>query len=91
MTNRTDLPINTKKPTSSDEYTTQFSKDIQAVFQQLRAVIIEAAPEALERISYGMPGFYQQGMLAWFALHTRILQVLHAGLKRAAYKEIGTI
>jgi uncharacterized protein YdhG (YjbR/CyaY superfamily) len=32
-------------------------------------VIRESAPEALERISYQMPGYYLNGNLVWFGVH----------------------
>jgi uncharacterized protein YdhG (YjbR/CyaY superfamily) len=57
----------TQSPKTTDEYIAQFPQDIQLILQQIRAVIKETAPEAVERISYGMPGFYQTGMLVWFA------------------------
>ena len=57
------------KPTAKtiDEYIARFPDDIQAVLQQIRATIREAAPEATETISYQMPAFAQQGMLVYFA------------------------
>jgi uncharacterized protein YdhG (YjbR/CyaY superfamily) len=56
-------------PSSVDSYIAQFPEDVQATLQQIRAVIKEAAPDAMEKISYGMPGFYQNGMLVWFGCH----------------------
>jgi uncharacterized protein YdhG (YjbR/CyaY superfamily) len=56
-------------PSSVDSYIAQFPEDVQATLQQIRAVIKEAAPDAIEKISYGMPGFYQNGMLVWFGCH----------------------
>lgn len=55
---------------TTDEYIAQFPEDVQQILQKVRATIKEAAPNATERISYGMPGFYQNGMLVWFAAHT---------------------
>ncbi len=54
---------------TTDEYIAQFPDNIQSILQQVRVVIKEAAPGAVEKISYGMPGFYLQGMLVWFAVH----------------------
>lgn len=56
-------------PATIDEYIAQFPQDVQAIMQKIRAVIRETAPEAKERISYGMPGFYLNGMLVWFGGH----------------------
>jgi uncharacterized protein YdhG (YjbR/CyaY superfamily) len=57
------------KPTaqSIDEYIARFPDEIQAVLQQLRTTIHEAAPEATETISYQMPAFAQEGVLVYFA------------------------
>ena len=58
---------NKPKPSTIDEYIFQYPVDIQQILQRVRATIKAAAPDATERISYGMPGFYQNGMLVWFA------------------------
>ncbi len=55
------------QPTTIDEYIAQFPEDVQILLNSIRAVIHEAAPQAVEKISYKMPGFYQNGMLVWFA------------------------
>jgi uncharacterized protein YdhG (YjbR/CyaY superfamily) len=63
------METKTRKPASIDEYIAQFPRDVQAIMNELRAVIKETAPEAQERISYGMPGYYLHGMLVWFGGH----------------------
>jgi uncharacterized protein YdhG (YjbR/CyaY superfamily) len=57
------------KPTAKDidAYIARFPADIQAILQQIRATIREAAPEAKETISYQMPAFAQEGTLVYFA------------------------
>ncbi len=50
-----------------DEYITNARPEVQGVLQKLRGVIHEAAPEATEKISWGMPTFYQYGNLVHFA------------------------
>ncbi len=52
---------------SIDEYIASFPKNIQIILQELRQAIKEAAPEAVEVISYQMPAFKQNGVLVWFA------------------------
>lgn len=54
---------------SIDAYIAQFSPDIQAKLDELRAVIKAAAPEAEEKISYQMPTFFLHGNLVHFAVH----------------------
>ena len=51
-----------------DEYIAQFSPDLQSICQKIRAVIHEAAPKAIEKISYGIPTFYQDENLIHFGV-----------------------
>lgn len=52
-----------------DEYIATFPKNVQDILQELRKVIKEAAPEAKEAISYGMPTFKLNGNLVHFAAY----------------------
>lgn len=52
-----------------DEFIARFPEDVQTVLQQLRAIIHEAAPNAREVISYGMPAFKLHGILVYFGAH----------------------
>jgi len=56
------------QPTTIDEYIAQFPEDVQQILIKIRAVIKESAPEAVEKISYQMPGFYLNGFLVSFAV-----------------------
>lgn len=49
------------KFTNIDEYIKLFPEDIQAKLKQLRELIKELAPEAVEAISYQMPTFKLNG------------------------------
>ena len=60
----------TNKPADTDAYIASFSPELQLMLQQLRETIKAAAPGATEIISYGMPAYKQNGMVAWFACHT---------------------
>ncbi len=55
--------------TTIDEYMSNFPKDAQATLDQLRQVIKEAAPEAKEKISYGIPTFTFHGNLVHFGAY----------------------
>jgi len=55
------------KPKTIDEYIASFSPEIQAVLQQIRSTIRQAAPDAGETISYNMPTFTQNGVLVHFS------------------------
>ena len=50
-----------------DEYIKTFPADIQSTLEKIRQTIREAAPEALEAISYQMPTFFLEGNLVHFA------------------------
>jgi uncharacterized protein YdhG (YjbR/CyaY superfamily) len=56
-----------KKAKDIDDYISQFSTDVQAILEHVRASIRHAAPEAKETISYMMPAFKQHGILVYFA------------------------
>jgi len=56
-------------PTTIDEYIAQFPEEVQQILVEIRALIKEITPEAVEKFSYQMPGFYLNGMLVWFAGH----------------------
>lgn len=56
------------KHSSIDEYIASFPDDVQKILQEIRAVISDAAPEAVETISYDMPTFNLNGTyLIYFA------------------------
>ncbi|MBW0177964.1 DUF1801 domain-containing protein [Sediminibacterium sp.] len=50
-----------------DAYIADFPADKQKLLKQMRTVIQKAAPKAVEKISYGMPCFFQEGNLVYFA------------------------
>ena len=52
---------------SIDEYIATFPPDMRARLETMRATIRAAAPDAVERISYQMPTFAQEGNLVHFA------------------------
>ena len=55
------------KPTDIDAYIARFPIDVQAILEQVRTAIRNAAPDATEVISYQMPAFKQHGILVYFA------------------------
>lgn len=55
------------KPKNVDAYIAAAPKEVQGKLKELRAVIRQAAPDADERISYGMPYYHFKGRLAYFA------------------------
>ena len=55
------------EPKDVDAYIAAAPKAAQPMLSQLRQVIKTAAPQAKEKISYGMPHFEHHGRLAYFA------------------------
>jgi uncharacterized protein YdhG (YjbR/CyaY superfamily) len=54
-----------------DGYIAGFPEDVQAILQQIRAMIREEAPGAEETINYGIPTFTLHGNLVHFAAFKR--------------------
>ncbi len=50
-----------------DDYIATFPPDVRALLETMRTAIRAAAPEATEKISYGMPTFALHGNLVHFA------------------------
>ena len=58
---------NKKSGTVIDEYIATFPDELQSLLKDLKATIKAAAPNAEEKISYGMPTFFLNGNLVHFA------------------------
>ena len=55
-----------KKPVSVEEYIAGFPVDVQTLLHEVRKTIRKAAPVAVEKMSYGVIGYMQWGMLIFF-------------------------
>jgi uncharacterized protein YdhG (YjbR/CyaY superfamily) len=55
------------KPTTIDDYLAGLSSKQRTALEKLRKIIKAAAPQADECISYGIPAFRQNGVVAGFA------------------------
>lgn len=60
-------------PKTIEEYIAAFPHEKQALLNAIAQSIRAAAPGAQERISYGMPAFFLDGILVYFALQTRFV------------------
>lgn len=60
------MPRTMKDYKTIDEYIANFSPEMQVKLQQVRKTIAAAAPEAKEKISYGIPTFMLRGNLVHF-------------------------
>lgn len=54
-----------KKASSVEEYISWATPDSQMRIQQIRQIVKDAAPEAQEKISYGMPSYHLNGILLY--------------------------
>jgi uncharacterized protein YdhG (YjbR/CyaY superfamily) len=59
--------IKSDKMEKIDQYISGFPEEIQEILQRMREAIRQAAPEAEETISYGIPTFKLNGNLVHFA------------------------
>lgn len=62
-------------PMDVDAYIAAAPKQVQGMLKELRDTIRKIAPDADERISYGMPYYGYKGRLVYFAVHKK-----HIGL-----------
>ena len=62
-----------------DSYIAAAPKDAQPLLHQLRKTIKAAAPDAVERISYGMPHYEYKGRLVYFAAFKNHVGLYPAG------------
>jgi uncharacterized protein YdhG (YjbR/CyaY superfamily) len=74
------MEIKTKFQTV-DEYISAAPEQARDHLNTLRRIIREAAPEALELISYNMPAFRFHGILLYYAAHQRHLGFYPANVK----------
>lgn len=58
-----------KKVSSIDEYIKMYPKDVQLTLKKIREVIKNAAPQATEAISYGLPTYKLNGNLVHFGAY----------------------
>ena len=74
-------------PVTIDEYIRQFPPDVQEKLSGLRATIHRAAPDATEKISYGMPTFFQKKNLVHFAAYEHHIGFYPTPSGIAAFKD----
>jgi uncharacterized protein YdhG (YjbR/CyaY superfamily) len=54
-------------PLTIDEYIAMFSPEVQDTLEKIRKTVHDAAPDAEETISYGIPAFRLNHVLVYFA------------------------
>ncbi len=79
---------NRSSATTIDEYIAEFPPDVQAVLEELRALIHGLAPDAVETISYAIPTFDLGGKhLVHFAGYEKHVGLYPAPSGMEAFKE----
>ena len=79
--------MNRKVPKDIDEYLERHSNEDQRLLRQMRATIHKVAPEATEKISYGIPTFYLNGNLVHFAAFANHIGFYPTSSGIAAFKK----
>jgi uncharacterized protein YdhG (YjbR/CyaY superfamily) len=75
-------------PKTIDAYIAAFPKNVQAILEQIRRTIREAAPDAQETTSYGMPTFTLNGRyLIYFAAYKKHIGLYPAPIGIAEFHE----
>jgi uncharacterized protein YdhG (YjbR/CyaY superfamily) len=62
------MELNKTDPSDIDGYIANCPKDVRPILNKLRQKILDAAPDAEEKISYHMPTFLIDGSKVYFAL-----------------------
>lgn len=75
------------KPTTFEAYFAAFPPDTQAIGNEMRRIIQEAAPGAKEVISYGMPAYKINRVFVYFALYAKHIGFYPTGEGIEAFKE----
>ncbi len=68
------------------EYIAGFPENVQLILQDVRKTIKDAAPEAEEGISYGMPAYRYYGVLVYFAGYKKHIGFYAAPTGHAAFE-----
>jgi uncharacterized protein YdhG (YjbR/CyaY superfamily) len=63
--------MNTNAPENFEQYILNYPAEVRDRLLKIRSLVKKLAPDATEKISYGMPAFTLNGMLLYFAAHTK--------------------
>lgn len=76
------------KATTVDEYLSRQPKEVRAAFERIRRTVKTVAPDATERISYGMPTFFVEKALLGYAAHAEHCSIFPwSGLTLKGFRE----
>ena len=75
------------KPADIDEYISSQSNDVRIILVKVRETIRAAAPDAVEKISWSMPTFWQGENLIHFAAAKKHLGIYPGDLSLSPFEE----
>ncbi|MCL2165523.1 MAG: DUF1801 domain-containing protein [Oscillospiraceae bacterium] len=75
------------KDNTIDEYIARQSVEAQAILQKIRKTIRAAAPDAIEKISWQMPTFWQGENLIHFAAFKKHISIFPGDLTSSPFEE----
>lgn len=75
------------KPATIEEYLAPFPDHVRALLEEVREKIRIAVPEAEESISYGIPAFFLQGVLVYYAGYKKHISVYPAPREHPLFKD----
>ena len=70
-----------------DEYISAQTEKVQPILRKIREVIRAAAPDAVEKISYRMPAFWQGENLIYFAAFKKHVSIFPGGEAPAVFAD----
>jgi uncharacterized protein YdhG (YjbR/CyaY superfamily) len=73
-------------PATVETYIAACPVEVQKIVRKLRGVVRKAAPDAEERLSYGMPAYFQGRVLVYFAAWKNHIGFYPTGGGIAAFK-----
>ena len=76
------------KPESVDAYISEYPAEVQKILRHLQKLVRDDAPDAIEGISYGMPGYKLNGKpLIYFAAYANHIGLYATPVGHAAFKD----
>ncbi len=79
--------METSKPKTVDEYIALASPAVKEHLMKLRIAVVQAAPEALESISFEMPVYKQEGVVVYIGGFTKHVSLFTGPEAIAAFRE----
>ncbi len=79
--------MESKKFQTVSEYISSQPAEVKSKLKELRAAIKKAAPMAEEKIGYNMPGYYLNGPLVYFAVHSSHIGLYALPKTNEAFKD----